>query len=98
MRPWPIDVNKLKEGLPDLRRQKVQPLQDSGLVKEAAASGLPSAATVSGLAAAAPAIDVENMKFEDMPLDIPGENLKYDVENIVDIPASEGVSAAHASR
>ena len=139
MQPWPYDMKKMKEELSELWRRKVQPLQDSGLVKEAAASdlpsaatasdlpsaatasdlpsaataskvesmkveghtppasgivkaaaasGLPSAATVSsGLASATPAIDVENM---------PGENLKYDVENIVAIPASEGVSADEA--
>ena len=90
MKPWPIDVNKLKAGLPNLRRQTVQPLQDSGLVKEAAASGLPSAATASGLAKPAAASKVENMKVEEVPLHITGESS-------VEIPASEGESAAHES-
>ena len=87
MKPWPIDVNKLKEGLPDLRRQKVQPLQDSGLVKEAAASGLPSAATASGLAEAAAASEVENMKFEEIPLHTPGESpVEIQGEGLINFP------------
>ena len=74
----------MRAALPSLPDKKEQPLQDPGERQgttpppAAKASGLPSAATASALAAAAPAIDVENMKFEDIPLHIPGETSDED--------------------
>ena len=64
MQPWPYDMKKMKEELSELRRRKVRPLQDSGLVKEAAASDLPSAATASGIVKPAAASKVESRKVE----------------------------------
>ena len=59
----------------------------------ATASGLPSAATASGLAEAAAASEVENMKFEEIPLHIPGESpVEIQGESLIHVPPSERAS------
>ena len=94
----------MRAALPSQPDKKAQLLQDPGGRQgttpplAATASGLPSAATASGLAEAAAASEVENMKFEEIPLHIPGESpVEIQGESLIHVPPSERESDEHES-